>query len=68
MVTGEYIGQREKHLLTMGIVFDGDYRENIFQGDLYYIARSTQRIRQRGVILLQLCLNTNPSVTSRQAR
>lgn len=62
--TGDYqsVNQREI-LLTMGIVLDGEYRENVLTSGVYdYIEKytRTQGFAEEGLYCYNFCLNTSP--------
>lgn len=54
---------RKEILITMGILFDGDYRENILESGIYdYIEKyvRTQGSGKDGLYCYNFCLNTSP--------
>ncbi len=63
-VTGPYAVENRKHMLeTMGILLDGEYRENILTHGVYdYIEKYTRTkgSAQEGLYCYNFCLNTNP--------
>jgi hypothetical protein len=63
-VTGAYAVENRKHMLeTMGILLDGEYRENILTHGVYeYIEKYTRTKgnAQDGLYCYNFCLNTNP--------
>jgi hypothetical protein len=65
-VSGDFNQDNVKNiLLTMGIVFDGEYRENIFTREIFdYIEKytRTQGSAKEGLYCYNFCLNTNPFV------
>ena len=63
-ITGPYAVENRKHMLeTMGILLDGEYRENILTHGVYeYIEKYTRTKgnAQDGLYCYNFCLNTNP--------
>ena len=63
-VTGDYsFNNRREILETMGILLNGDYRENVFLRGIYdYIEKytRTQGSAKDGIYCYNFCLNTNP--------
>jgi len=48
---------------SMGIVFEGDYRENVMSSDVYHYVEKYARTAgyaKRGLYCYNFCLNTNP--------
>jgi len=66
MITGDYNSQNTKEiLLTMGILFDGEYRENMQPAGVYnYIEKYTRTPGNApdGLYCYNYCLNTSPFV------
>jgi hypothetical protein len=66
MITGDYNSQNAKEiLLTMGILFDGEYRENMQPAGVYnYIEKYTRTPGNApdGLYCYNYCLNTSPFV------
>ena len=64
MITGEFNSDNHKDiLLSMGILFEGEYRENIFPRGLYdYVEKyvRTHGSAKEGLYCYNYCLNTNP--------
>lgn len=62
--TGDYASDNRYHILeTMGIVLDGEYRENILTHGVYeYIEKYTRTKgnAKEGLYCYNFCLNTNP--------
>jgi len=62
--TGDfYAGNRKEILETMGILLNGDYRENILTRGVYdYIEKytRTQGFAKEGIYCYNFCLNTSP--------
>jgi hypothetical protein len=63
-ITNDFNPSNQKDILqTMGILFNGDYRENIFQKGIYdYIEKyvRTPGSAEDGIYCYNFCLNTNP--------
>ena len=63
-VTGDYSVDNQKDiLLSMGIVLDGEYRENILQRGIFdYIEKFTRTngFAKEGIYCYNFCLSTNP--------
>ena len=63
-VTGDYSVDNQKDiLLSMGIVLDGEYRENILQRGIFdYIEKYTRTngFAKEGIYCYNFCLSTNP--------
>jgi len=63
-ITGNYIVDNHKHILeTMGIVLDGEYRENMLTRGIYdYIEKYTRTKgnAKEGIYCYNFCLNTSP--------
>jgi hypothetical protein len=63
-VTGDFsLNNRREILETMGILLNGDYRENVFLRGIYdYIEKytRTQGSAKDGIYCYNFCLNTNP--------
>jgi hypothetical protein len=63
-ITGDFKTDNQKDiLLTMGILLDGDYRENILERGVYdYIEKyvRTQGSAKDGLYCYNFCLNTSP--------
>ena len=63
-VTGDYSKDNQKEiLLSMGIVLDGEYRENILQRGIFdYIEKYTRTngFAKEGIYCYNFCLSTNP--------
>jgi hypothetical protein len=63
-VTGTYAVENRKHILeTMGILLDGEYRENILTHGIYEYVEKYTRTKgnaQDGLYCYNFCLNTNP--------
>ena len=66
MITGDYNSQNAKEiLLTMGILLDGEYRENMQPAGVYnYIEKYTKTTggAPNGLYCYNYCLNTSPFV------
>jgi hypothetical protein len=66
MITGDYNSQNAKDiLLTLGILFDGEYRENMQPAGVYnYIEKYTRTPGNApdGLYCYNYCLNTSPFV------
>ena len=66
MITGDYNSQNAKEiLLTLGILFDGEYRENMQPAGVYnYIEKYTRTPGNApdGLYCYNYCLNTSPFV------
>lgn len=66
MITGDYNSQNAKEiLLTLGILFDGEYRENLQPAGVYnYIEKYTRTPGNApdGLYCYNYCLNTSPFV------
>jgi hypothetical protein len=66
MITGDYNSQNAKEILiTMGILFDGEYRENMQPAGVYnYIEKYTRTPGNapNGLYCYNYCLNTSPFV------
>ena len=64
-VSGNYsIDNQKEILLSMGIVLDGEYRENILQRGIFdYIEKYTRTsgFAKEGIYCYNFCLSTNPS-------
>jgi hypothetical protein len=65
MITGPYSETNRYEILnSMGIIFDGDYRENILDRGIYdYVEKYTRTqgyTTQDGVYCYNFCLNTSP--------
>ena len=62
--TGTYAVENRKHILeTMGILLDGEYRENILTHGIYEYVEKYTRTKgnaQDGLYCYNFCLNTNP--------
>jgi len=62
--TGNFIVDNHKHILeTMGIVLDGEYRENLLTRGIYdYIEKYTRTKgnAKEGIYCYNFCLNTSP--------
>lgn len=62
--TGDYSLDNQKEiLLTMGIVFDGDYRENTLVEGIYNYVEKYMRTKgaaKDGIYCYNFCLNTDP--------
>jgi len=62
--TGDFSIQNQKEILeTMGIVFNGDYRENVLESGIYnYVEKytRTQGYAKDGLYCYNFCLNTSP--------
>jgi hypothetical protein len=62
--TGNFVGDNHKHILeTMGIVLDGEYRENLLTRGIYdYIEKYTRTKgnAKEGIYCYNFCLNTSP--------
>ena len=63
-VSGNYASSNQKEiLLSMGIVLDGEYRENILQRGVFdYIEKYTRTngFAKEGIYCYNFCLSTNP--------
>lgn len=63
-ITGNFMVDNHKHILeTMGIVLDGEYRENILTRGIYdYIEKYTRTKgnAKEGIYCYNFCLNTSP--------
>ena len=63
-ITGNYVVDNHKHILeTMGIVLDGEYRENMLTRGIYdYIEKYTRTKgnAKEGIYCYNFCLNTSP--------
>jgi len=63
-ITGNYVVENHKHILeTMGIILDGEYRENILTRGIYdYIEKYTRTKgnAKEGIYCYNFCLNTSP--------
>jgi len=63
-VTGDFNYENEKHiLLTMGILLDGEYRENTMTRGVYdYIEKYVRTVgnAKEGIYCYNFCLNTDP--------
>ena len=63
-ITDDFSPLNEKKILqTMGILFNGDYRENLFQSGIYdYLEKyvRTAGSAKDGIYCYNFCLNTNP--------
>jgi hypothetical protein len=63
--TGTFNADNQKEILqTMGILFNGDYRENTLISGIYnYIEKytRTQSFAKEGLYCYNFCLNTNPT-------
>jgi hypothetical protein len=64
LTTGDYSVENRKEIMeTMGIVFDGDYRENVLTRGVYdYIEKYTRTkgFAKEGIYCYNFCLDTNP--------
>ena len=64
-ITGDFYSNNRREILeTMGILFNGDYRENVFSRGVFdYIEKyiRTQGSAKEGVYCYNFCLNTNPN-------
>ena len=62
--TGDYASDNRRHILeTMGIVLDGEYRENILTHGVYDYVEKYTRTKgnaKEGLYCYNFCLNTNP--------
>jgi hypothetical protein len=62
--TGDFNYENEKHiLLTMGILLDGEYRENTMTRGVYdYIEKYVRTVgnAKEGIYCYNFCLNTDP--------
>jgi|UniRef100_A0A6C0IJ61 hypothetical protein len=62
--TGDFAGDNRRHILeTMGIVLDGEYRENILTHGVYEYVEKYTRTKgnaREGLYCYNFCLNTNP--------
>jgi hypothetical protein len=63
-ITGNFVVDNHKHILeTMGIVLDGEYRENLLTRGIYdYIEKYTRTKghAKEGIYCYNFCLNTSP--------
>ena len=63
-ITGNFVVDNHKHILeTMGIVLDGEYRENMLTRGIYdYIEKYTRTKgnAKEGIYCYNFCLNTSP--------
>ena len=63
-ISGDFNTDNQKEILqTMGVLFDGDYRENILERGIYnYIEKyvRTQGSAKDGLYCYNFCLNTSP--------
>lgn len=63
-ISGNYVVDNHKHILeTMGIVLDGEYRENLLTRGIYdYIEKYTRTKgnAKEGIYCYNFCLNTSP--------
>ena len=63
-ITGNFIVENHKHILeSMGIVLDGEYRENVLTRGIYdYIEKYTRTkgCAKEGIYCYNFCLNTSP--------
>lgn len=63
-ITGNFIVENHKHILeSMGIVLDGEYRENVLTRGIYdYIEKYTRTkgYAKEGIYCYNFCLNTSP--------
>ena len=63
-VTGDYRPENQKNILnTMGILLNGEYRENILTGGVYdYVEKYTRTngSAKEGLYCYNFCLNNNP--------
>jgi hypothetical protein len=63
-ITGNYMVDNQKHILeNMGIVLDGEYRENLLTRGIYdYIEKYTRTKgnAKEGIYCYNFCLNTSP--------
>ena len=63
-ITGIFSQQNQKEILeTMGIVFNGDYRENVMESGVYNYVEKYVRTRgsaKDGLYCYNFCLNTSP--------
>ena len=64
MITGDYHNENRKEILeTMGILFNGEYRENVLVRGVYdYIEKYTRTngSAKEGLYCYNFCLNTSP--------
>ena len=64
LTTGDYSVENRKEIMeTMGIVFDGDYRENVLTRGVYdYIEKYTRTkgFAKEGIYCYNFCLDTSP--------
>ena len=63
-ITGDYVvDNRSEIMRSMGIVFEGDYRENVMPSDVYHYVEKYTRTAgyaKRGLYCYNFCLNTSP--------
>jgi hypothetical protein len=63
-ITGDYSSDNNKQILqTLGIVLNGDYRENLLTREIYdYVEKytRTQGFAKEGLYCYNFCLNTSP--------
>ena len=63
-VTGDYAVDNRRHILeTMGVVLDGEYRENILTHGVYDFVEKYTRTKgnaKEGLYCYNFCLNTSP--------
>jgi hypothetical protein len=63
-ITGDYSHDNQKEiLLTMGILFEGDYRENTLQSGIFNLVEKyvrTPGYAKEGIYCYNFCLSTNP--------
>lgn len=64
-ITGDFSAENNKNILeTFGIVFDGDYRENVMTRGVYdYVEKYTRTSgnSREGIYCYNFCLNTSPT-------
>lgn len=64
-ITGDFSSDNQKDiLLSMGIVLDGEYRENILGREIYDYAEKYSRTNgfaKEGIYCYNFCLSTNPT-------
>jgi hypothetical protein len=65
-ITGNFSSTNRRDILeTLGIVFDGDYRENVYPRGVYdYVEKYTRTAgsAKEGLLCYNYCLNTDPRV------